>query len=258
MTDAFADSHEYKYGKPEFKKNEYIQLAQGPNIIRILEPKSKKEIVHYINRGYVKCLEEQCPICANNRNLIRDYPETFRKEKSYSAAIARYYVNVLDRTPVKICGACGKEHKDLTKLKCECGGLLPVDAQPLNRIRILAKGTSLFVEQLNVIQNAILTPEGEPMGITSFDINLFVKGEGRDTRITAIADPTKNDVIEFNPLDLFDIENLVMELTPEEMLEVQSGVSYKDIFANRRVTKDAESKERQEGVDNSVENLFSN
>lgn len=254
MTDNFAEGHEYNYGKPEFKKNEYIKLAQGANIIRILQPKAKKEVVHWVNRGYVKCLEEQCPICANNRNLIRDYPETFRKERLYSPAIARYYVNVLDRTPAKVCGACGTEYKDLSVTKCECGALLPVDAKPLNRVRILAKGTSLFVEQLNVIQGAVLSPTGDPIGITNFNINLFVKGTGRETRITAIADATQNDVVETNPDDLFDVETLVLVLTPEEMLEVQRGVSYKDIFANRR---SAENSEGVEEINESIGDLFS-
>lgn len=256
MSDNFADEAVYNRPRQEYKKTEYIQLAQGANIIRILQKKAKQQMVHYVNRGYVKCLGTTCPLCENNRNLVRDYPETFRKEKSYSPAIARYYVNVLDRTPAKVC-VCGREHKDITLLKCQCDALLPIEIKPLNRVRVLAKGTSLFIEQLNLLQSAIIDPNtGERLPLTSFDINLFVKGEGRDTKITAIPDATHNDVVQVSEEELFDVEKLVIELEPHEMLEAQRGVSYKDIFAARRAVEANEAGVRQETVNESIGSLF--
>jgi DNA-directed RNA polymerase subunit RPC12/RpoP len=231
----------------DFKKVEYIDLPPGNTTIRILQPKTLDYFVHYINGAYLKCLEDECPICSSNRKLIAENPETFREIKGWSSRSERHSVNVLDKTLVKICPQCKKEVKKVQNnfpTTCPACGTVIVseEIKPLNKVKILARGKTLF-ENFNGIENSVLDDAGNPIPLTAYDFTLFVSGTGRETNITVIPMTDKRDVVEIPETALFDLEKTVISLTPDEMQEVQRGVSLKDIFAARKVQEPKEATE---------------
>jgi DNA-directed RNA polymerase subunit RPC12/RpoP len=229
----------------DFKKVEYIDLPAGNTTIRILQPKTLDYFVHYINGAYIKCLEDECPICLSNRKLIAENPETFRDIKGWSSRSERHSVNVLDKTLVKICSKCKKEVKKVGAnfpTTCPACGTVIVseEIKPLNKVKILARGKTLF-ENFNGIENSVLDEAGNPIPLTAYDFTLFVTGTGRETNITVIPMTDKRDVVDVPEDILFDLSKTVIALTSDEMMEVQRGVSLKDIFATRKVQEPKEA-----------------
>jgi hypothetical protein len=111
---------------------------------------------------------------------------------------------------------------------------------------------------LNSIDLAVLTETGEPVGITNYDITFVVSGTGKSKSITAIPSTNSNAPIP-DGLELHDLESSVIKLTPDEMLDVQRGVTLKDIFASRRATsleKDIDSSDIVADAREQVQNLF--
>jgi len=252
---SFANVENFNTNTTERKRLEYMDTKAGNHLLRILEPKALDWWTHYMNRSSVKCLGESCPICKRNYELIRQYPDTFREEAGFVNRTRRYYVNVLDKTPAKVCGKCDTEYKHLSQEVCECGEVLPPVA-PLNKVKVLAKGVTLF-EDLANIDSAIRDDLGEVVGITNYDIGLVVTGTGRDTKTTPVADRTRNEPVP-EGLELFDLSNALIELTPEEMLELQRGVSLKDIFAARKATENTATvpEEVVAGIESEIDKLF--
>jgi len=218
--------------KSDFRKTEFMRIDAGAHLIRVLKVPAKKFFTHYINRSSVKCLEEECPICANNKRLIMEYPETFREQSAYNRRQERHYVNVLDKTNAKVCTSCGNEYKKLDAVVCSCGQMLP-EAKPLDKVKMLAKGPLLF-GHLETIHNSVLDESGIPIGINNYDINVIVSGAGRDISYTPIPNPTANAPVELEDGALFDREKAIITLTPEELLDLQRGITLKDIFSARR------------------------
>lgn len=219
-------------GESNVRRTEYISLTPGAHVIRILNSRAKDIFVHYINKATVECLGDDCPICANNKSLISAFPNDFRNQPGYVKKTERHYVNVLDKTPAKVC-ECGQEYKDLSATFCRCGKQLP-DAKPLMKVKVLAKGKTLF-EHLETIHNSILDAENNPIGIHNYDISLVVSGTGRDVNYTPIPNPANSAPVEQKYLDeMFDLDKAIIRLTPEELLDLQRGISLKDIFAARR------------------------
>ena len=189
------------------------------------------------------------------------FPDTFREQSGYNKGVKRFFVNVLDKTLAKVCTACNKEYKNISTIVCTCGEALP-DAQPLNKVKVLAKGVSLF-EQLVAIDNAILDDSGEKIGLTNYDINIVVSGVGRDISYTPIPDTSKREPVEAKYADeLFDLDKATIKLTPEEMLDLARGVTLKDIFAARKAQEvevqvgEQVSEETLANVNQQVANLF--
>lgn len=222
----------------EIRKTQFMKVSQGTHTIRILQPQAKTIPQHFFKgKGSILCLEDECPICANNRSLWSKYDKEARKQTGYNAKSYRFFVNVLDKTPAKACASCGTEHKDLRNTICTCGEVLP-EAKPLNRVKVLSRGVTLR-DDLDSIDRAIQDSNGEPIGLMNYDIMLMVTGTGTDTKVTAVPRTEANEPVELTE-ELYDLEKVVIRLSPEEMLDVQRGTSLKDIFAARRAKEDAE------------------
>lgn len=231
-------------GTSNFKKTEYLDLPPGNSVIRILQPQTYDYFVHYMNGSYILCLGDECPVCASNRKLISENPEKFREISGWSPRSERHSVNVLDKTLVKVCSACKKEIKKVgANFPSTCPGcgqvIVSEEIKPLNKVKVMSRGKTLF-ENFNGIENSVLDPEGNPIPLTSYDFTLFVTGSGRETNITVIPMVDRKDPVEFSEEELFELPKTVITLTPEEMQEVQRGISIKDIFANRKVTEPKE------------------
>lgn len=227
----------YNKGESNFKRIEFMQTAAGAHTIRILQPQVKTLPTHYFDttKSSVLCLEDECPICANNKKLYMQFGKDAVKQGGYNRQAWRFFVNVLDKTVAKVC-ACGKEYKDIRNTICTCGEVLPAPA-PLNKVKVLSKGLPLR-DDLASIGDAIRDSEGNPISLMSYDIVLMVSGSGRETKTTPVP---RTDLNEPTPegLELFDLDKAVVALKPDEMLAVQRGVSMKDIFTAR---KDGETK----------------
>ena len=219
-----------------YRTTEYIDLAQGSNFIRILDDSAYNVHIHYVNGAYIECLGEECPVCKNNKRIIMENPKDFRNIPGYSSRAERYLVNVLDKTPAKLCPSCGRYNKKIGKVyptTCSCGAILvSVEEEPINKVRILAKGKELF-NQFNILESSVLDDKKEPIGLTNFDITLVVSGTGRDTKVTAVPLATSTDQVKVADDEKFDVSNVSLRLSEEELLELMKGVSVKDILLAR-------------------------
>lgn len=243
------------------KRTEFMALPQGAHTIRILQSQAKTKPTHFFmnSKATVLCLGDECPICANNRKLIMQFPDNFRDQAGYNKINYRFFVNVLDKTPAKVCTKCGKEYKDTRQTVCTCGEILPAEVKPLNKVKVLSKGLTLR-DDLDKIDKAIQTPNGEPIGLMNYDVMLMVSGTGRDTKITPVP---RTDVTEAIPegVELFDLEKAVLKFEPDEMLDVQRGTALKDIFAARKAKEEISfepivNQEEIDKVNKAVDQLF--
>jgi hypothetical protein len=239
----FANVDEKKVTKSfgTFRKLEYIELGEGQHLVRIIENPAKKFYVHFVGFTYIQCLGDECPICENNKKLMFEHSKDFRTQKDWKPRTERFYVNVLDKTRVKICGNCSAEVKNLNVTACpKCNSMLTGEVQPLNKIKVLAKGKTVF-DDFNILSSTIHTDNGDEVDITNYDWMLIVRGAGKDT--TTTISPRYAPGLEapenLGDKELFDLENSVALLTREEMIDVLGGAQLKEVFAMRRATKEA-------------------
>jgi hypothetical protein len=223
-----------------FRKTEHIDLQPGQSTIRIIDTpeEAHKYQTHYLKGIYVKCIGEDCPICRNNVKIYAENPENFREIPGYSAKSERYAVNVFDKTSVKICANCKAEVKKFgTNFPPVCPHcnqpIVTVKETPLNKIKVLAKGVTV-ANLLNGIDESVQDKEGNKIGVNNFDLVLYVTGTGRDQNISIIPLIDQREPVNYAPQEKFDLTKIAIELTPEEIGDIQRGVSLKDIFASRR------------------------
>jgi hypothetical protein len=248
-----------KGGDSNFKRTEFMQVGQGAHTIRILQPQVKTLPTHYFehSKASVLCLEDECPICANNKKLYMQFGKEANKQPGYNRTNWRFFVNVLDKTPARVCSKCGKEYKDTRNTICTCGEVLG-EVKNLNKVKVLSKGLMLR-DDLGSVNDAIKDNGGNPIGLVNYDITLMVSGAGRDTKITPVPRTDLNEPVP-EGLELFDLEKAVITLDANEMLDLFNGHSLKDIFAARKKEEiSVESAVDQETIDkvnSAVEKLF--
>jgi len=236
-TRAFGEVRETPEYGDRAKKVQYLDLNSTATI-RFLTRDYVSVSTHWINRVSVKCLGDECPICANNRDIILRNPDTFRDDPKYLPRRLVNLANVMDRTPTRVCPNCQTEVRataSVTAACPKCGTMLSGNAAPLNKLKVLSRGVTLF-DQLTSINNAVLDNSGEPVGLTKYDITLVVSGTGKSKIITPIAGSITDELVVL-PENMYDTEKITLELSPSEMLDLQAGVSLKDIFAARRAAK---------------------
>lgn len=239
-----------------FQKVVYMPAEPGQYTIRILQPSAKKLHIHWIG-GSIECLGEDCPQCAQNKALILEAGDfkTATKMSGFSSRQERGAVNVLDRTLVKVCPGCQTEVHTVNGIYpnvCKaCGQLLTnVVPTPSNKVKVLAKSASLFA-QLSDLNKTVLDAEGNPRGITNFDITLHIVGN------TTVAVPTQTvDPVVVPDEYLFDLDNTTIKLSSEEMSQRMRGVSIKDIFAARKAQATVKAETTNPDVQKSLDELF--
>jgi hypothetical protein len=220
------------------KKLEFLNLVPGNTVIRILDEDYVSVESHFINRVSIACLGDECPICKNNRKTIMENPETFRDISGYSPKSTRYFLNVMDKTPARICPQCGKEVKQNIPTCPGCNTVIQAVPQlPLNKVKILSKGKQLF-EQFIAMEQTIVDEQGNKRGLQNFDITLSVAGAGKTATCTAIFTGAIGTPVTVTPEDKFDLEKAIVRLNVEEIHDLQSGVSLSDIFKARSLTSE--------------------
>ena len=260
---ATVDDEMERKGNSRFKKTEYLVLDPGEHRIRILEPVETRKYTHYIGYSYIECLGDECPICQNNKKLMYEYPDTFRDQEGWTPRRPRFYINVLDKTPTRICPKCGTEKKDGTLLCPACNTALN-EPVPLNKVKVLSAGKELM-EDLKIQSMSVRSENDERIDIRTYDWTVTVRGKGRDKKYNVAHRwfPGKEYYEELGDQKLFDLENVVIKLGPEEMLDLFNGASLKDIFAMRRAKKEVVDKTDLSGTEDvrakiaeSVDELF--
>lgn len=254
---------EIKFGNQsdrKYKRTEFMVVSNGAHTIRVLNEQAKTYPTHSFNNGKatILCLEDNCPICANNKKLIMQFPDNFRDQPGYCKVTYKFFVNVFDKTPTKVC-KCGKEWKNLQQTVCSCGEVLP-EAHPLNKVKVLSKGITLR-DDLGSVEKAILDESGTPIGLTKYDVVLMVTGAGtRDAKATPVPRTEANQPVDLGEQELFDLNKVVITLEPSEMLDVQRGISLKDIFSARRGKEESVEpivpQETLDQVNDAVNKLF--
>ncbi len=183
-----------------------MTLSGGEYIVRILDSVETKKYAHFVGRGWLECLDEECPICQNNRRILYENPEDYRTVEGWCPRRPRFYLNVLDRAD--------------------------------NKVKVLSCGPRL-IEDLKVMSKAIRNESDERIDIRNYDWSLTVKGSGRDKEII----PShrffgKETEVDLQGQTLYDLDKCIITLTPSEMLDVFNGVGLKDVFAMRRAKKE--------------------
>jgi hypothetical protein len=227
--------------QPKFRRTEFLNLGPGEHRIRILDAMETKHYTHYVGFSYLACLGSECPLCENNKKILYEHPEDFRDQKGWNPRRARFYINVFDKTPTRVCPKCGVESQGTNELCAKCGTPLG-EAKPLNKVKVLSAGKEL-IEDLKVQSMSVRNDADERVDIRAYDWVITVRGTGRDKK-TNVAHkwyPGRENVEDIGDQQLFDLENnAVVKVTREEMLDVFNGASLKDIFAVRRATKEAQ------------------
>ena len=225
---------------PEFdgKKKQFLRLTPGNHVIRLLPGEQGFYITytHWINNANIECLDDECPICMNNKRIIAENPDNFREIKGYSRRRQVFYVNVLDRTPAKICPSCGEIHKgvggNFPSACSNCNAVLVNEqAKPLNDLAILNRGSELY-ENLKSINNENLDELGEKIGIENYDIMIMVPPKTK--RPVAQGMPHQRDEVTMPEEELFNLEEAPLKLSADEVNKFLRGASLKDIYAMRR------------------------
>jgi hypothetical protein len=245
-----------------FKKVEFLDM-NSTSTIRILTNGYLPILTHYINKVTVQCIGEGCPVCSTNRMLMMQFPDTFKDEPKYSPRRVNNLVNVLDKTMVRVCPKCQSELRTngLATSPCKCGEILTGTPTPSLKVKVLSRGVTLF-DQLDAINNAILDDKGERIGLTGYDITFVISGASRNKVITPLPGQV-SPMPEYKEADLYDLDKVTLKLTETELVDLQSGVSLKDIFSARKASEKSSSiaesvlpKELMDSVQSDVDALF--
>lgn len=245
----------------KFRRTEFVDLTPGQTTIRIIDTaeEAAKFYTHYVKGVSIKCLGDDCPICKNNTRIYAENPESYRDVPGWSPRQERFAVNVLDKTPVKICPNCQAEVKKhgtgFLPVCPKCNQpIVEVKEAPLNKIKVLSKGVTV-ADLLNGIDESILDADGEKIGINNFDIVLYVAGSGKTQTISPIPLADKRDTPEYNVADKFDLDNVAIELNPEEISSLLKGISLRDIFAARKNRDDDDEEQGTDADKEEIEDL---
>jgi endogenous inhibitor of DNA gyrase (YacG/DUF329 family) len=251
-----------------FDKVNFMRFDYGQHRVRLLGVPNRV-FTHFLKgRATIQCLGRDCPICQNNKSIKTEHPEDFRNVSGYNASSPRHYINVLDRTSVKICPECQTENKpnianEFSPTCSKCNTFV-TDVEPMSSGKVKVINISQTnADTLNTLNSTIQDKDGEPIGLENFDLIFMASQSGNRKTIAPMPDSNATDVVEVPEDALYDLENLVIKLEPDEIVELQKGVSLRDIFAARRgeelsdevIAVDAEYSEI---VEKEVADLFDN
>jgi len=250
--------------KKTFDRPNYLNFTYGQHLVRILGD-FRKVYTHWIKRANVvlECLDEDCPICLNNRRIIAENPDNFSRVPGYVSRSERHYMNVLDRTDVKVCPECLEEVKKEVSGKfpvvCSDGHMIvEVEVIPSNKIKI-ANVSKTNALRLKDHQLSTLDESGEPIGLENFDIVFMVTRGAERKDIVPMPIKDNDDKVEVPEDALYDLENVVVKLDADEIIQLAKGVSLRDIFLARRAESDDVEElasEAGEEVKSALDELF--
>lgn len=259
------------YSQSQFKKTKFFNWTPGQHRFRFLQDEAPLIQSYWFGRGFIQANGFDDPQATLNRRIKLEHPDDFRNNKNWRPIQDRYYVNILDMTPVKMCPDCENEVKALNGTfpalcpACGKGVVSNLDAKPLNQVRVLTGGKTLF-EQIPTVESQHVDEEGEAIPINTYDCVMHVVGTGSQRTAVILADVDENQKpkvyeIEVPPEEeLFDLYTIVPKVTDEEMEQLIQGVSLRDVFAARNKTDEDSDEETPradpEEVQKRVDELF--
>lgn len=263
-----------------FKTTLWFDKTPGTHLVRPVDIDNAQHIEqHSINKTGVKCLGvETCPVCQTNRQIYAEHPKDGNKQPGYIAKSERFFMNLLDKTDVKICPnkECGhaiKAENDQFPTACpKCNTLIvTVLPQPYNKVVVFSFGVKVFDQLYRLGHNTgkpvlgesggvVYQPDGTPVmeypGLGMFDIELITAGSGvESTMIAKAAKPVVFNVQEVRAEDLFDLTKAYHELTPEEMTAFRKGTQLRDIYAARKTSEPVVASKNESGLAEMKKNL---
>jgi hypothetical protein len=262
------------FEKKVYKKTEYVDFTLGIHQLRILDENAMVVDVHFlpVQQRQILCLgKNDCPICQHNSELVFKHGKEGYKHKEYNRENQQAYVNVLDRTLVKI---CPNEECEKREIKAgnvtnkfppvcpKCGAsIVNVPVTPLNKIKVFQFGQELNSD-IEVAEASTLDDEGTPVGLLNFDVKVVVT-VGSNGKKKKSAQGGRVDLTPEYEGEKFDLTTAIATFTPTEIKSLLSGVSMKDIYAGRKAeaTVKAEEKLDPEAVDQmnaDIAGLFNN
>jgi len=225
-----------------FKKTEFLSMKMpGKYVVRLLENPVLVS-THFVNGKYpIRCLGEECPICANNKTIRLQNPENFRDIRGYLPRADRYTLNVFDKTEVKVCPNCKNEVHAIDgnfPPVCNCGTyVINEKERPSYRIKVFSM-TDEKAMQIKMIAKAQQTATGEPISLDSYDIVLLVSLSNKKINWTPMPNVNSNAPLGITPEQLKEFltppEKFAITLTPDEITSLLKGISLRDIFLTRK------------------------
>ena len=256
------DEYVEKDRKPKYRKTEFMNMDAGEHRFRILEPMETKHYTHYVGFAYLKCLGDECPICENNKKILYEHPEDYKEQKGWAPRSQRFYINVLDKTLTRVCPKCGLEKPNYTSETCPVDGTIMSQLAPLNRVKVLSMGSRLL-EDIKVLSKSVRNKQDERIDIRMYDFIAEVKGakQNKTTNIAHKWYPGDEAYENLEGQDLFELSEVAINLSREEMLDVFNGAKLKDIFVMRRAKKQIEetdflSADATKEMEDDMSNLF--
>lgn len=229
--------------KIKFTKTLFLEQDFGIHQVRLLTQPEKIFVHFFKSRGAIECLGHDCPVCKINKSLQAEDPGNYKQHPLYNGSSPRHYINVLDRTPVKVCSnvECQCENTaDLTgqfSAACKkCGTF--IGNQPVtisNKVKV-ANISETNAGRLMALRQAIRDENGEPLGLGNFDLEIVVTKTGGKKDIIVQASNAKNskDVVNVPEESLYNLKDVTVKLTPTEVTQFLTGISLKDIYAARK------------------------
>ena len=251
-----------------FNKTNFMKFDYGSHRVRLLG-NPHRVFTHFLKgRATIQCLGRDCPICQNNKSIKAEHPEDFRNVSGYNNSSPRHYINVLDRTLVKVCPECQTENKpnianEFAPACSKCNTFITdVEPMPSGKVKVI-NISQTNADTLNTLNTTIQDKDGEPIGIENMDIIFMATQSGNRKNISPMPDANATDEVNVPEDALYDLETLVIKLEPDEIIELQKGVSLRDIFASRRGEElsdevTAVEAELSELVEKEVADLFDN
>lgn len=238
------DEKPLKGSNPKYRRIEFMNLEAGEHRFRILESTETKKYTHYLGFAYIECLGDECPVCENNKKILYEHPEDYKEVKGWAPRSQRFYINVFDKSSVT-----------------EEGKLVP-GVPPLNKVKVLSMGSRLL-EDLKVQSKSVRNKQDERIDIRMYDWIAEVKGAktNKTTNVVHKWWPGEEALQDIGDQQMFDLSEVAVKLSREEMLDVFNGASLKDVFAMRRASKQIKdsnflSAEATNEVEDDINNLF--
>jgi len=242
-----------------FTKTNFLIFDYGTHTVRLLTAPRRVFTHFFKGKGTIKCLGRDCPVCKVNKSLQSEYPEDYKSQPAYNSSTPRHYINVYDRTMVKVCPECKAENKkdimsQYPNVCTKCGtvitGVVPARS---NTVKV-ANISDTNAERLMGFRLSVRDDNDEPLGLRNFDVDFTVARSGgrKDISVSASSSKGARDEVEVPEELFYDLDKQVVSLEQNEIVNFMRGVSLKDIFTARKGTKEA-STEADKAVYNSVE-----
>jgi hypothetical protein len=237
-------------GEKTFEKTRFLAFTPGKHIVRILgQPLT--QYIHFVpfSKATLACLGDDCPICKNNRKLMIESPEDYSKQSGFLYKQRRHLMNILDRTPVKVCPQCQNENKrGITgKFSANCWScntfITEVPVINSNKVKV-ATISETNAARLNNKMMSNLDENENPIPLNEIDV-IFESAIVNNKKDIAPSLSENRDKVEVPEDALYDLSKITIKLTSDEIINHLKGVSLKDIFAarkstaNEKITEDA-------------------